>query len=234
MDHKIIELYQDTYAIEDGGVRIFVITGGSRALVVDTGFGDMDVMAEVRKVTDLPVELLVTHADMDHVGGNAAFERFYMHPSEAAAYYGKPGASGTMMPVWEGSVIDLGWRQLEILHIPGHTPGSITVLDKTNKALIGGDPIQEDGRIFMFGPQRNMPAYIAGLEHLMKREADFDVIYPSHAKLCVSKEIIPKLIEGAKAVLAGQVEGKAEEMHGNPITSYDIGTAVFLCGPERL
>ncbi|MBR0130610.1 MAG: MBL fold metallo-hydrolase [Firmicutes bacterium] len=229
MDFKITRLYDDSWAVEDGGVRFFILAGSRKALVVDTGFGNVDVVAAARTVTDLPLVLLNTHADRDHVGGNAAFDWAYMHPSEGIVYHNIAGSSGKTVPVWDGEIIDLGWRQLEVVHIPGHTPGSISILDKTNRALIGGDPIQEGGRIFMFGMHRDMEAYIAGLRHLMEREAEFDVIYPSHAKLCVEKSVIPKLIDGAVSVLAGQVEGKDEDMFGNTITTYDVGVDVFLC-----
>jgi glyoxylase-like metal-dependent hydrolase (beta-lactamase superfamily II) len=118
---------------------------------------------------------------------------------------------------------------VKVLHIPGHTPGSISLLDVRHRSLIGGDPIQEDGGIFMFGPYRDMEAYVLGLEHVWEFEAEYDSIYPSHAKMPVNKNIIPKLIEGAKAILAGNVEGVPGEMHGHPILTYDIGVSRFFC-----
>ncbi|WP_067793877.1 MBL fold metallo-hydrolase [Actinomadura formosensis] len=39
----------------------------------------------------------------------------------------------------EGDVIDLGGRRLEVLHLPGHTPGSIALLDAERDALFSGD-----------------------------------------------------------------------------------------------
>ncbi len=230
MEYKTVRLYDNTWAIEDGGVRIFVIRGSEKALVVDTGFGDIDVIGAVRSLTDLPLELLNTHADRDHVGGNAPFESFYMHPAEAASYYADPARGGEIRPVWEGSVIDLGDRPLEVLHVPGHTPGSVTLLDPAQRCLIGGDPIQEGGRIYMFGPARCMKIYPLGLEHVMERAADFDVVYPSHAKLCVEKSVIPKLIEGALDIMAGKAQYVDEELPGRGVVRiYDAGVSKFLC-----
>ena len=48
----------------------------------------------------------------------------------------------------------------------------------------------------------------------------------------VSKNIIPKLIEGARAILAGSVEGVPGEMHGRPILIYDIGVSRFFCDQQ--
>ena len=73
--------------------------------------------------------------------------------------------------MFEGDIIDLGERKLEVVHVPGHTPGSITLLDREERCLIGGDPIQIDGEIYMFGLHRYMEAYVFGLEHLLERTA---------------------------------------------------------------
>ena len=210
------------------GVRIFLLTGKERALVIDTGMTGIDVPSEVRKHTDLPFMLLNTHADRDHVAGNDRFSEFYMHPSEAAFYHNVQKGTGKIIPVFDGDEIDLGGRILEIIHLPGHTPGSITVLDRSNRCLIGGDPIQEDGDIYMFGPHRDMEAYVASLERLDRRD-DFDFIYPSHAKEKVSRDIIPQLIEGAKKIIRGEIKGKEEIRHGKTVLSFDAGVSRVLC-----
>ena len=226
------ELFVNTWVLEDMGVRIFLLTGKDRALVIDTGMTGIDVPSEVRKHTDLPIMLLNTHADRDHVAGNAFFSELYMHPSEAAFYHNIQHGSGKIIPVFEGDEIDLGGRILEIIHLPGHTPGSITVLDRNSRCLIGGDPIQEDGDIYMFGPQRDMCAYVASLERLDKRD-DFDFIFPSHAKEKISRAVIPQLIEGAKRIMAGEIKGKEEDRHGMTVFSCDVGVSRFLCHFSR-
>ena len=117
-------------------------------------------------------------------------------------------------------------------HVPGHTPGSITLLDHQNRVLIGGDPIQEDGDIFMFGIHRDMESYVLGLRHLMERSNEFDWIYPSHAKLPIAVDTIPRLIEGAEKILCGELNGEPRQFHGKKILSYDIGIDRILCDAE--
>ena len=158
MNGKIRELFENTWVIDDQGVYIFVAAGEEKALMIDTGRSGLDVTGLARQVTDLPLELVNTHADPDHVAGNQAFERFYMHPSEAMVYHNLRHGAGTIVPVYDGDEIDLGKRVFRVLHVPGHTPGSITLLDKGNRCLIGGDPVQEDGDISLFGSHRDMEA----------------------------------------------------------------------------
>ena len=222
-------LFENTWVIDDGGVRIFVLAGDDEALVIDTGISGLDIPELVRGVTDLPFKLLNTHADMDHIAGNKAFSRMYMHPSEACVYHVLNHGAGEIMPVYDGTLLDLGNRPLKIRHVPGHTPGSITVLDVKNRCLIGGDPIQAGGDIYMFGPYRDMEAYVLGLTHLLEQEASFDCIYPSHAGMPVDKSLIPDLIRGARDVMDGKIAGIKKEMHGRTVMSYDIGIDRFLC-----
>ena len=179
-------------------------------------------------LVNLPIELLNTHGDIDHVGSNDEFESFYMNPAEASNYYNTQKKTGTIIPVTDGDIIDLGDRELEIITLPGHTPGSIAVLDKKNRVLISGDPIQ-DGNIFMFGVQREIHAYLLSLEKLKKYLDKFDTIYPSHGSFPVTPEIIDSLYEGATRILAGEVEGSDAEFHGIKIKRYDVGVAGFLC-----
>lgn len=230
MRFEMEPLLKDTWVLTDGGVRIFLLAGRERALVIDTGMTGLDVRALAEKQTALPVELLNTHADRDHIASNAQFPACRMHPAEAAFYHNVQHGPGRVIPVFGSDVLDLGDRALEIVHLPGHTPGSITVLDRQNRCLIGGDPIQEDGDIYMFGPQRDFTAYLASLQRLALRE-EFDVIYPSHAKALVRRDVLAPLIDGAQRILAGTLPGTETERHGQRIRVCDAGVARFLCEP---
>ena len=227
------ELYAGTWVLEDGHVRVFLLEGTKRALVIDTGISGLDIKTLVSQQTKLPFEVLNTHADRDHIASNGQFDRFYMHPSETAFYRNTQNGKGQILAVYDGEEIDLGDRVLEVIHLPGHTPGSITILDRKNRCLIGGDPIQENGNIFMFGPQRDIDAYISSLERLNKRK-DFDFIYPSHATEKVNRDVIPRLIDGAKAVLSGKVKGEEKDMFGKKAVFCDVGVSVFLCNPDMV
>lgn len=224
------KLYTDTWSLFDTMVRVFLIVGNKRALVVDSGVSGLEIRSIVRQYTDLPLLLLNTHADRDHIASNAGFAEIYMHPSEMPYYHNIQHGPGRLIPVSDGDTIDLGGRILEVVHIPGHTPGSISVLDRAGRCLIGGDPVQEDGEIYMFGPQRDFDAYIAGLTRLTGRD-DFDCVYPSHGKEKVSRDAIPALIEGARRILSGEIRAQEREIRGMKIRCCDAGVSRFLCEP---
>ena len=225
---EIISINENTWRIEDDGVRFFLLAGENKALLIDSGMQVHNAKEIAEGLVDLPIELLNTHADMDHVGSNEEFDSFYMNPAEASNYYNTNKKTGTIIPVSDGDIIDLGGREIEIITLPGHTPGSIAALDIKNRVLISGDPIQ-DGDIFMFGVQREMHAYLLSLEKLEKYKERFDTIYPSHGTFPVGPELIDALHEGASRVMNGEVEGSDAEFFGTKIKRYDVGAAGFLC-----
>ncbi len=228
MDHDIIQVNEKTWIIQEGDIRMFILAGDEKALLIDTGLSVENVRGVAESLTGLPVFLLNTHADRDHTGCNDQFDCFFMHPAEAPNFE-RTGKKGVIVPVEEGDEIDLGNRMLRIIHIPGHTPGSIGVLDVNRRVLISGDPVQQNGAIFMFGEQRSMEDYVRGLEHLEGYIDEFDELWPSHGDLPVAPSVISEVRRGAEDVLAGKIKGVPKEVHGSQITAYDIGVATLLC-----
>lgn len=213
-------------AIEEGGVRCFLVEGEEKALLIDTGYGKGDLRAYVEALTDKPLTVVNTHSDPDHTGCNHQFAQVFMHPAEYAAYAGRKGNLSNILPLWEGESFDLGGRRLETVLIPGHTPGSIALLDRENRRIFTGDPVQE-GPIYMFGPNRFVPAFIASTEKLIRLSSEFDTIHPSHHALTCTPEILPRLQDAARQLLTGTVPGTDPGM-GLPCKLYDCGGIRFL------
>lgn len=216
MDDYIANKIDDGFwSIEDGGVRCFLFKGDKQSLLIDTGYGTGDLKAAVAELIGEDPMLVLTHADGDHVGCNQSFGLAYMHPAEYAHYHEGTRKHWPAAPLWEGDVIDLGPRRLEVILIPGHTPGSIALLDRANRFLIGGDSIQ-NGTIFMFGGARDMPAYIESMKKLSKMTDRFDTVYASHADLSVDADFIPYLVQTAQAILDGNIQPtELEPSHRN-------------------
>ena len=224
---EIIQMNEHSWRIEDNGVRFFVLEGTEKALLIDSGMNTPDAREIAEKITKKPLELLNTHGDRDHISGNGAFESFYMCPAEEENYRTK-GGKGEIRAIKEGNIIDLGDRPLEIIEIPGHTPGSIAILDINNRILISGDSVQ-DWKIFMFGPYRSLEAYIPSMRKLLTYTDRFDDAWPSHGSIPVKGKLIPKLIEHAEAILAGKAEGQPVERFGFKAVLYQFEEVGFLC-----
>lgn len=77
----------------------------------------------------------------------------------------------------EGDVVDLGDRQLVVLHLPGHTPGSIVLHDRAAGALFSGDVVYDDELLDEL-PESDVADYVRTMERLLA--LDVDVVHPGH------------------------------------------------------
>ncbi len=226
-----IKINDSTWRFEDDSVRFFLFCGKEKAALIDTGMNVPDAKNIAMGLTDLPLLLINTHADPDHISGNAAFEEAYMSPDEEENYR-RNGGKGNIIPVKEGDSIDLGGRTLRIIDIPGHTPGSIAILDVENRILISGDSV-EDGNVFMFGPGRDLDRYIESMKHLKGFEDLFDEIYAMHGSFPVKPDLIEKLIEGAQQIKDEDAEGKVVDVFGTNAVFFKFPYAGFLCDTKE-
>ncbi len=225
--YEVYPLEASCWRIEESSVRAFLVAGAQKALLIDSGYGTGNIREVAESLTNLPLTLVNTHADRDHIGCNALFPEARMHPAEYDRYHRGNGAGLTAKPIWEGERIDLGGRVLEVLLIPGHTPGSIALLDREHRVLFGGDSVQA-GVIYMFGPGRDIDAYIDSLTRLAALRNSFDTVYPSHGPIPVGADILPGLTDGARRVRAGEIPGTAAPPHVTAARVYDAGVAKFL------
>ena len=125
--------------------------------VVDPG-GDLDrIMAAIDQVGMIPEKILLTHGHIDHAGGAAELrerlkvkiegphraDKILLDNLEAqGAAYGIPARNVTP-DHWldEGETVMVGDQTFEVLHCPGHSPGSIVFVHTRQKFLLVGDVI---------------------------------------------------------------------------------------------
>lgn len=214
MEHTVYQaqlLEPKFWSIEENGVRCFLVEGEREAMLVDTGFGTGDLKAFVQTLTSLPVFVVNTHADRDHIGCNGQFSPAWMHPADFDRCARSPqGKDLPLRPLWEDQVLELGQRRFEVILIPGHTPGSIVLWDEAHKTLISGDSVQA-GNIYLFGPGRNLPALITSLEKLIARCTDIQTIFPSHGPLPLPGSTLPTLLQDARDLQSGKLTGTAPD-----------------------
>jgi glyoxylase-like metal-dependent hydrolase (beta-lactamase superfamily II) len=227
--YKTINHGNNTYSIEDEMVRALFFVGNENALLVDSCCGNDNILETCRNITDKEIVLLNTHGDDDHTGGNAHFKKTLMHPAEYAWYYEESPelANGTPPEaIWDGASIDIGGRNFEVIHIPGHTPGSIALIDRKNKVLVAGDSVSL-APVFIFSHVRNIRAYAASMVKLLTFAEDIDVIYASHGPMEVAPSQIGKQLTAAQKLMAGELTGK-EPPFELPALVYEYDGAAFF------
>lgn len=78
----------------------------------------------------------------------------------------------------DGDVVDLGDRSFQVLHAPGHSPGSICLWDAGSGTLVSGDVIVDGEPLLDELPRSNPPDFAASLRRL--RELPFDTVLAGH------------------------------------------------------
>ncbi len=86
------------------------------------------------------------------------------------------GAEATR-PVEDGDVIDIGDRHFEVLHLPGHSPGSIGLWEAASGIFFSGDAIY-DGPLIDGLPESSVAEYIETMKRI--RELPVRVVHGGH------------------------------------------------------
>ena len=158
----------------------YLIEGRDKALLVDTGLGEGDLAGLVASLTNLPVEVAITHPHGDHMHWVDSFERVYLHKEDIALMQKTPGAfpaafrcpetSHTeFVPIEEGSKLDLGDMEVEVWELPGHTPHSVIFVDRTHRCVFTGDAIGSGYIVLLICPEEQAMELVAQYrESLMK------------------------------------------------------------------
>ncbi|MCQ2494465.1 MAG: MBL fold metallo-hydrolase [Lachnospiraceae bacterium] len=211
---EIVKIDDTTYRIENEFVRFFLLVGNDKAVLIDSGFNCENAKELAESVTKLPLMLVNTHGDGDHTAGTGAFSEIYMTEED---YYGCGVAerfpNTKLVSAKDGDVLELGGRTLKIITIPGHTNGSIAILDVENRRLFAGDSVQ-NGSIFMFGDKRNPEAFEASLNKLIAMKAEYDTVVASHAEPILEADFVDKVLESWNEVRSSGADYPVIDMHG--------------------
>ncbi|MCY3413582.1 MAG: MBL fold metallo-hydrolase [Candidatus Heimdallarchaeota archaeon] len=225
---RIEPRYRTTY------VNLYLIIGEKLALLFDTGSGVESLGKIVNSLIDKR-ELIVlnSHNHFDHILGNHEFEFVFIHQAETVENpidisflqpfscdlynqfeYKIPNCSDIRF-LKGGEIFDLGGVELEVIHTPGHSSGSICLFSNKNE-LFTADTVY-DGPIYL-PPCNELDSYIHSLHKLQKIvESSEPVIYGGHEHYECSSSIIDELLVAIKNI---EKEGEIDEfLNANIVSS---------------
>lgn len=230
----ILQLRRNLWAFQEDGVRSFLVVGCEKALLVDTGYGALDYPKRIREITALPVSVVNTHGDPDHVGGNHFFPACALHPADWALARSQPGGDTDYRPLRGGEVLELGGTSLKVLGFPGHTPGSVMIYDPAEYWLLTGDSLSEEP-VWLFGQGRSVPVYRESLLAFQRQAPAVHDAYPSHGSVRLANlpGITADALAAAEAALAGEPESECCRLDYDPenpceVKLYQQGRAKLL------
>ncbi|MBX3483796.1 MBL fold metallo-hydrolase [Phenylobacterium sp.] len=155
---------RDTYVIRQSlrtnfeGPFLYLLFGRDRALLLDTGAGNVKIRPAVEAViagwlkahgrASIPLVVAHSHGHGDHHQGDAEFADrpdttvVGLKPEDVAAFFG--------IADWPKQIatFDLGGRKLSVIPTPGHHPAHIMIYDPKTRLLLSGDTLYP-GRIYV-------------------------------------------------------------------------------------
>jgi len=160
------EVYKNVYHLGDSGCSVFLVNTNSDdgLVLIDCGMS-LDMIKKISKIGLNPIHIkhcIITHFHIDHIGACADLKeynkhvKFYAHQLDATPIE-ENGYDRETAALWYGvryrpiklekrfvdeiEILTFGNYDLQCIHIPGHTPGSISVLLEIEgkKILFGQD-----------------------------------------------------------------------------------------------
>jgi glyoxylase-like metal-dependent hydrolase (beta-lactamase superfamily II) len=232
----------------------YLVLGTERAALIDTGMGIGNIQDEVECLTGLPVMVVNTHGHYDHVGDDHRFAEVWAFDDDhevarieqgrsrtACAKVLRPGSyldlptgfNPTDYAIRPAPVtrrlqhleaIDLGFRTLTVYHTPGHSSGSICLLDGRDRLLFTGDTFYP-GTLFADLDGSDWTAYLESLRYLAKLQEQVSHLCPGHNEAHAPKEMLTSALEAFEQIASDPVG--PEVQRGTRLYSFE-GFAIRL------
>lgn len=153
---------------------IVVCTATGESLIVDAPGDAGTIMAELAGTS--PKYLVLTHNHVDHIG---ALEELKSRLSLPVAVHPADSLGLAIVPDVElsGGTLEVGRLEIDVIHTPGHTPGSICLL--VDRCLLAGDTIFPGGPGHTVTPEA-FRAIIRSIEDKILALPGATGIYPGH------------------------------------------------------
>jgi hydroxyacylglutathione hydrolase len=213
----------------------YLIEGNREALLIDACTGQEGLKEIVTSlVGKKPFKVALTHGHGDHSGGIKYFPEVYMHKADTDLL--PKGVKTRLLFIDEGYVFDLGGQKLEVISIPGHSPGSVAFFNKAGRYIMTGDGI---GSTSVWAHISNDPltVFLSSVKKMEALKSSVDELYVGHHEQEVVK-LTPQYITDMRIVtekvLDGTIESRPFEMRGRNGRQADYGSAKLIYNPDKL
>jgi glyoxylase-like metal-dependent hydrolase (beta-lactamase superfamily II) len=188
--------------------NVYLVINGKELTVIDTGTpgNAQKTVKYIQKLGYQPTDvktIILTHSHMDHMGSAKELKdltnaKVAVHTEDAGYVSGakampkpknilyravssfvKPAPIQVDIILKEGDKI----ANLLVIHTPGHTPGSIMLLDEKRKVLFSSNTLQYDGKKVSGAPEQLSADLKEVRESIAKASTlNFDIMLPGHGE----------------------------------------------------
>ncbi len=202
--YDIIQIAPQVTTIVDDDTSIYVVEGETAAIVIDTGYGCLNLKATLREITQKPLIVVCTHGHIDHAFGAHYFDKAYISIEDKHLYEEHRNlkfvlkndmmnqynltekeaqswceSTANLEFIKPGKTFDIGGNVLEVISLKGHTAGSIGLLDRKHRILFSGDGVIS--HVWMqLEESTTLSEYLKTIKAVKSYCNDFDTIYMGH------------------------------------------------------
>ncbi len=208
-----MEIVEGVHRVDEASANmahanVYLVINGQELAVIDTGTpgNAQKTVAYIQKLGYQPTDvktIILTHFHMDHMGSAKELKdltnaKVAVHAEDADYVSGKkpmPKPKNILFravssfvkptPVQVDVILKEGDKiaNLTVFHTPGHTPGSIALLDEERKVLFAGDTLRYDGKKVSGAPEQFTADPNQVRESIAKLSTlNFDVMLPGHGE----------------------------------------------------
>lgn len=146
-----------------------------------------------------------------------------------------PNGPVNRLPLADNCIFNLGGRTIEVIPTPGHSKGSVVLLDRENRLLFTGDMANDCLLLNFAGSSTSVTEYNKSMRKLWARESEYDFICIGHDALDkTDKTIIQDYIHATDKLICGEAAGTpgANALHSG--TGYQEGLVLIWYNPNYL
>lgn len=212
--------------IRDGSdVCEYLVIGNERAALIDTGYGIGDLKGFVSKLTNLPLDVYITHGHVDHASGAGQFEQVHMNLLDLPLFQEHTTvdfrkqmirkhtdleipddayipSDTKFIDLKDGETADLGGVTLKFIHVPGHTHGIMVPICSEDRIAFFGDACGV-GVLLLLKESLTAEEYCQSLKKLQTYEPLYDTVLRQHGTCSSPKTVLEDNIENCEKILAG-------------------------------
>lgn len=250
---EITPLGKNIYRLQEDNkfskVDAYLVCGGQYAVVIDGLESAQGLYDLVRKITDKPVSMIVTHGHPDHAGTGMqdfmnkgcdiyiSFKDLYM----LEKMYGKELKREQLHDLKDGMRFELGGVSLSTMAMPGHTKGSMLLFMEREGILFSSDAIGSGGLWMQLRESSFLTDYLKEVEKLERflSKRNSVKIYTGHSwqippyaeenQDYIDLTYVRELKELTEDIIAGRIIGKSVEIPMEEMKGIDIYSVQRCC-----
>lgn len=178
------------------GTNCYIIFDRKNALIVDPG-GDADqIISFVEREKIIPQAILLTHAHFDHIGAVDELRSYfkvnvYLHEQEKSwlsdpqlnrsiFFTGNEIITKEPECLWVPGEMTIASFTFDVIHTPGHSPGSVSLIFRDDQFVISGDALFKRGIGRTDLPGGSFPQLKSSLQNGLYKLPDEFTVFPGH------------------------------------------------------